>query len=49
MSVATGYVWPPGIGECQMLAGMGQVRLGGLGKQRQINNGKYEMKKDQTF
>ena len=38
MSVAPGYVWPPGIGECQMLAGMGQVRLGGLG-----NKGKSTM------
>lgn len=43
VSVATRYVWLPGVCECQTLAGMGQIRLVGArraGKQKQINNGR---------
>lgn len=43
VSVATGYVWPPGVCEYQTLAGMGQIRPVGsrrAGKQGQINSGR---------
>lgn len=40
VSVATGYVWPPG----NMLAGMGQIRLGGLGNKGKSTMGNVKRK-----